>query len=74
MKYESMWSKCQGSKGISQWPINCCTSPIIIHKITPYVHYNLVVKCFHTQPKEQTNENSKKVLKVVKQTNKKTLS
>ena len=27
----------QGSKGIRHWPINLCTTPIMIHKITPYV-------------------------------------
>ena len=27
----------QGSKGIRQWPINWCTSPIMIQKIIPYV-------------------------------------
>ena len=30
----------QGFKGIRQWLINLCTSPIIIHKITPSVNYN----------------------------------
>ena len=29
----------QGSKEITQWPINLCTSPIIMHKITPSVDY-----------------------------------
>ena len=32
--------KLKGSKGKRQWPINRCTSPIIIHKITPAVNYN----------------------------------
>ncbi len=30
----------QGSKGIRQWPIYLCTSPMMIHKITPSVNYN----------------------------------
>ena len=30
----------QGSKGIRQWPINGCTFPVMIHKITPSVDYN----------------------------------
>ncbi len=30
----------QGSKGMRQWPINWCASPIIIHKITHSVVYN----------------------------------
>ena len=30
----------QGSKGIRQWPINLCKSPMIMHKITPSVDYN----------------------------------
>ena len=28
------------SKGIRQWQIDLCTSPMIIHKIIPYVDYN----------------------------------
>ena len=27
----------QGFKGIRQWPINLCTSPVIIHEINPSV-------------------------------------
>ena len=30
----------QGSKGIRQMPINWCTSPIMIHKITLFIDYN----------------------------------
>ena len=34
-----MWEQVniigQGSEGISQWAINLCTSPMIIHKIIP---------------------------------------
>ena len=36
-----------GSKGIRQWSINSCTSPIMIHKITSSL----------TQLNEQTNQN-----------------
>ena len=35
---ELRWVACQGSKGIIQWPINWCTSPMIINIITPSVH------------------------------------
>ena len=30
----------QGSKGIRQRPTNLCTSPMMIHKITPSADYN----------------------------------
>ena len=40
----------QGSKGIRQWPINCCTFPIMIHKITPSVEA-LVHSTERTNPK-----------------------
>ena len=30
----------QGSKGKRQWPMNLCTSPMMIHKITPSVDYS----------------------------------
>ena len=30
----------QGFKGIRQWPINRCTSPMMIHKFTSFVYYN----------------------------------
>ena len=29
-----------GSKGIRQWPVNWCTSPMMIHKTIPSVDYN----------------------------------
>ena len=58
--------KFQGSLGIRQWDINACTSPMIIHEITPSV--DLWLKHLDTQLK-----NSMKVPKVVKPTNKKTL-
>ena len=32
--------KQQGCKGIRQWPINWCTSPIIIHKTTSSTDYS----------------------------------
>ena len=32
----------QVSIGITQWPINLSTSPMMIHKITPSVELNLV--------------------------------
>ena len=44
--------KIQGSKGIRQWPINSCTSPMMIHKIIPYVDYNECSKL-----NQQTNQN-----------------
>ena len=39
-KYEWLSSRMQGSKGIRQWQLNGCTSPIMIHKITPSVDQN----------------------------------
>ena len=40
----------QESKGIRQWPINCCTSlMMIMHKITLSVDYNLWLKHLDTQ-------------------------
>ena len=42
----------QGSKGIRQWPINCCTSPIMIHTITPSLDYNQWLKSLETQLKK----------------------
>ena len=48
--------KKQVSKGIIQWPINLCTSPMMIHKITPSVDYNQWPKL-----NEPTNQNSMKV-------------
>ena len=32
--------KFQGSKEIRQWPINLCTLPMMIHKITLFVDWN----------------------------------
>ena len=29
--------RIQESKGLRQWPINICTSPMMMHKIAPYV-------------------------------------
>ena len=63
----------QESKGIRQWPINLCTSPMMIHKITPSLDYNWWFKHLDTQLNESTNQNSRKVAKFVRQTNKKTL-
>ena len=34
----------QGTKGIRQWPINWCTTQMMIHKITPSVVYNFGLK------------------------------
>ena len=45
----------QGSKGIRQWPINWCTSPMIIHKITPSLECNLWWKRLNTRLYEPTN-------------------
>ena len=33
----------QGSKGIRQYFINWSTSPVMIHKITPFITLHLVV-------------------------------
>ena len=63
----------QGSKGIRHGPIKWCTSPIIIYEITPSLDYNYLLKCLDTQVNETTNQNSIKVSKVVKPTNKKML-
>ena len=49
------------------------TSPMMIHKITPFVDYNYWLKHFNTQLNESTNQYSLKVPKVVKPINKKTL-
>ena len=29
----------QASKGIRQWPIDLCTSQMMMHKITPYITF-----------------------------------
>ncbi len=60
----------QGSKGIRQSPIN---SPMTIHTITPLEDYNFWLKRLDTQLKKSTNQNSLKVPKVARPTNKKTL-
>ena len=41
MTKDYMVSKLQGSKGIRQWPINLCTTPMMIQNlITPSVYLN----------------------------------
>ena len=47
----------QELKGIRQWPIKFYTSPMIKHKITPFVDYNYWLKRLDTQLYEQTNQN-----------------
>ena len=39
-KKKSRSLSLQGPKGIRRWPINWCTSPMMIQKITPYVDKN----------------------------------
>ena len=57
----------QGSKGIRQRPINWCTSPMVIHKITPSVDCTIS----GWRNGERTNQsNYKSFPKVVKPTNK----
>ena len=65
----------QGSKGIRQWPINISTSPTIDNTQNyPFYRLQLVVETFGQSTKnEPTNQNSIKVSKVVKPTNKKTI-
>ncbi len=46
---------------------------MIVKQITPSVDCNLWLKCFDPQRDEPTKQNSIKVHKVVKATNKKTL-
>ena len=43
----------QGPKGIRQWPINWCTSPMMIHNID----LNYFLKRLKTQLTESTNKN-----------------
>ena len=43
------WIEPQGSKGIREWPINWRTSPLMIHKITPFANYNWWLKRLDTQ-------------------------
>ena len=47
----------KGSKGIRQWLINKLTSPMIKHKITPFLDYNKWLKHLDTQLNEPTKEN-----------------
>ena len=49
--------------------MDCCTFSMMIHKNTPSVDYNLLLKSLDTQINEPTNQNSI-VPKVVKPTNK----
>ena len=46
---------------------------MMIHKITPFEDYNQWLKRLNTELNEPTNKKSRKVTKVVKPTNKKTL-
>ena len=39
----------KGSKGIRQWPVNQCTSSMMIHKITHSVDFNKWLKRLSTQ-------------------------
>ena len=57
----------QGSKGIRQWLINWCTSPMMIHKITASVNWNYWLKCLNTQLDELTNQNLLKSPKLLSQ-------
>ena len=50
------------------WPINYCTFPLMIHKITPSLGYNWLLKRFD----KQLNKPTIKVTKVVKPTHKNT--
>ena len=45
----------------------------MIHKITTIIDYNKWLKCLDTYLNKTTNQNTIKVLNVVKPTNKKTL-
>ena len=49
----------QESKVIRQWPINWCTSPMMMHKITRSVDYNKWLNRLDTQLNEPSNQNSK---------------
>ena len=57
----------QGSKGIRQWPLNLCTSPMIMDKITPSVDQNYWFKRLNIQLFEPTNQNSFKSPKLISQ-------
>ena len=39
-----------------QWSIKQCTSPMMIHNITPSVDYNNWLKCLDTQLNEPTKQ------------------
>ena len=56
-----------------QWPIDWCTSPMMIHKITPSVDYKEWFKSLDTQLNEPANQNTIKVSKVAKPTKTKML-
>ena len=60
----------QGSKGIRHWPINRCTSPMMIHKITPSVDLKKWLKRLDTQ---LNNKNLIEFPNVIKWTNLKTI-
>ncbi len=53
--------------GIDKWPLNSCSYPMMIHKITSRLQ--LWVNCGDTQLNKPTNQNSIKVPKVVKPAN-----
>ena len=63
----------QGFKGIRRWLKKIMYIPMMIHKITPTVDYNLWLKRLDTQLNEPSNQNSINVPKFVKPMNKKTL-
>ena len=48
--------------------------PIMLNEITSYIDYNKWLKRLDTKLKEPTNQNALKAPKVVKPTNRKTLS
>ena len=54
----------QGSKGIRQWPINSCTSSIMMHKIT-HCRLKLVVGTLEHWTYKATNQNSLKSPKLL---------
>ena len=49
------------------WPTNLCTSPLMIHKITPSEDYNQWLKHLDTQHNEPTKQNSITVPKLLGQ-------
>ena len=46
-----------GSEGIRQWPINCCTSQMMIQKNNPSVDYIQWLKLLDTKLNEPINQN-----------------